>query len=131
MAEVTRFNGDAKGVVNMDVAPMVATGLTKRPTAFKITAPDMAAESGVNRAVEAMLKVIAKKATVVLYQVDTTQLSVLVEATGWGTTDAAGVVVTTADADLTAALQAMTDLVSPAFDFSAVTAVSTAGFKLA
>lgn len=121
MAIVTRVNGDAKGVVNVDFDSMVATGLTKRPTAYKITAPSMAAESGVGGAVEAIIRVLTQRATIVMYQVDTTTLSVLVEATGW-----------TNDAELEDAIQAMGATVGTGpIDLTSATVDSSAGFKLA
>ena len=151
MAIVTRVNGDAKGVVNVDFDSMVATGLTKRPTAFKITATaDLdtantvvdgvvtvaADERRAGGAVEAILRVISQRATIVMYQVDGDQLSVLVEAHGWGNPAATPAV--TADADLTAALVAIPERsavtvapTSPAFVFAGTTVSSAAGFKLA
>lgn len=90
MAIQTRYAGDAKGVKNVDVktdgtlATIVATGLTKNPIALKITGfgTFSAAESATGGPVEAILRSIAIDSTVVMYQVDTTQMSVLVEATG-------------------------------------------------
>ena len=93
MAIVTRYAGDANGVMNVDattdgtLATIVATGLTKNPTALKITGfgTFVAGESATGGAVETILRTIAQDSTIVMYQVDTSQLSVLVEATG-GTT---------------------------------------------
>jgi hypothetical protein len=90
MAIVTRTAGDAHGVNNVDattngtLATIIATGLTKNPTALKVTGfgTFSATESGTGGPVEAILRSIAIDSTVVMYQVDTTQLSVLVEATG-------------------------------------------------
>lgn len=95
MAIQTRYAGDANGINNVDakydgtLATIIATGLTKNPTAFKITGLGTfsAAESATGGPVETILRAIGVDSTVVMYQVDTTQLSVLVEATG---TDAAG-----------------------------------------
>lgn len=90
MAIVTRTAGDAQGVNNVDLATdgtlgtIVATGLTKNPTALKITSvgtlsSDDSATGGI---VEAILRQIAVDSTIVMYQVDTDRISVLVEATG-------------------------------------------------
>ena len=99
MAIQTRYAGDAQGVNNVDsnttgaLGTLIATGLTKNPTAIKITlgAPGAAqaftvADSQTGGAVEAILRQIAIDSTIVMYQVDTTQLSVLCEATGNTTT---------------------------------------------
>ena len=95
MAIQTRYAGDAQGVNNVDsnyagaLATIIATGLTKNPTAIKITLANSqtftVAESGTGGAVETILRSIAIDSTVVMYQVDTSQLSVLVEATGAAT----------------------------------------------
>lgn len=90
MAIVTRYAGDANGVMNVDattdgtLATIVATGLTKNPTALKITGfgTFVAGESATGGAVETILRTIAQDSTVVMYQVDSTQVSVLVEALG-------------------------------------------------
>jgi hypothetical protein len=93
MAIQTRYAGDAQGINNVDattdgtLATIVATGLTKNPTALKVTGfgTFTKAESGTGGAVETILRSIAIDSTVVMYQVDSTQLSVLVEATGAAT----------------------------------------------
>lgn len=90
MAIQTRYAGDANGINNVDakydgtLGTIIATGLTKNPTALKITGfgTFTAAESGTGGAVETILRQIAIDSTIVAYQVDTTQMSVLVEATG-------------------------------------------------
>jgi hypothetical protein len=97
MAIVTRTAGDAKGVMNVDtaydgtLATIVATGLTKNPTAIKITLGKSqtfdAASSATGNSVETILRQIAIDSTVVMYQVDSGQLSVLVEAAGNTTTN--------------------------------------------
>jgi hypothetical protein len=92
MADVTRVHGDADGVVNMDIGLagdtssniIIATGLTKHPTAYKITA-NVVLDQGVGSATETILRKLQTAATVVMYQVDGVQLSVLVEAQGFGT----------------------------------------------
>lgn len=121
MAIQTRFAGDAKGINNVDakydgtLGTIVATGLTKNPTALKLTTFDAnftASSSDTGGIVEAVLRAIAVDSTVVMYQVDTAQLSVLVEATG---TDAA-------------TIQARVRGVAGAGN---VVVASTGGFKLA
>lgn len=90
MAIQTRYAGDANGINNVDakydgtLGTIVATGLTKNPVALKITGfgTFSAAESATGGAVETILRAIQQDSTVTMYQVDTTQLSVLVEATG-------------------------------------------------
>ena len=99
MAIQTRYAGDAQGVTNVDaktdgsLATIIATGLTKNPTAIKITLGAagaqqafLAGDSATGGPVEAILRQIAIDSTIVMYQVDTNQLSVLVEATGNTTT---------------------------------------------
>ena len=95
MAIFTRTAGDAQGVNNVDanisglLGTTVATGLTKNPTAIKITLANSqaftAAESGTGGAVETILRNIAIDSTIVMYQADTSQLSVLCEAVGSST----------------------------------------------
>jgi hypothetical protein len=90
MAIQTRYAGDAQGITNVDAKTdgtldtIIATGLTKSPTALKITGfgTFTAAESGTGGPVETILRSIAIDSTIVAYQVSSTQLSVLVEATG-------------------------------------------------
>jgi hypothetical protein len=92
MAIQTRYNGDAKGVTNVDVSingvasagVLISTGIGKHPTVFKLTAAaDLSGEMGVGGKVEKALRVLQLQATTIAYQVNTTQLAVLVEATGW------------------------------------------------
>lgn len=86
----TRYAGDANGVNNFDatvngaLGTIVATGLTKSPTALKLTGMGnfVAGESATGGAVESILRSIAIDSTIVMYQVDSTQISVLLEATG-------------------------------------------------
>jgi hypothetical protein len=87
MAIFTRTSGDAKGVVHVDLSPLVgnivSTGLTKNPTCFLVTADEsMAGEVVTGGAVETILRQMAIDGTVVMYQVNTTSMSVLMEATG-------------------------------------------------
>lgn len=97
MAIQTRYAGDAQGVNNVDaatdgtLATIVATGLTKNPTAIKIALGKsqtfLVGDSATGGPVEAILRTIAIDSTIVMYQVDTSQLSVLVEAAGNTTTN--------------------------------------------
>jgi hypothetical protein len=90
MAIQTRYAGDAQGVNNFDATTdgtldtVIATGLTKAPTALKITSIGTldAASSATGGIVESILKQIAIDSTITAYQVSATQLSVLLEATG-------------------------------------------------
>jgi len=128
----TRVHGDADGVVNFDIGMtgdnsvgiIIATGLTKSPTAFKITAnvATLTSEMGVGGVVESVLRRVGVASTTTMYQVDGAQISLLVEATGFD------------DANLAAALN------SPALSTTAnvanivpvsFTVSSTEGFKLA
>jgi len=109
MAIFTRTNGDAKGVVNVDVGThgsgigtIIATGIGKRPTAFKIDSnADLRGEMGVGGQVETMLRVIATRSSIIAYQVENDNsgiVSVLVEATSF---DASGLQTELANAGLT------------------------------
>lgn len=90
-----RYAGDANGVNNFDgaydgtLATIVSIGLTKSPVAFKITGLGTlsSSDSATGGIVEAVLRCIGHDSTITLYQVDSSQISVLVEACG---TDAAG-----------------------------------------
>lgn len=97
MAVFTRVSGDAKGVNVMDpgrtAGNIIATGLTKSPTIFHISAnADLRGEMVTGGAVETILRAVAVDSTVVMYSVDATvtavggadnaNLAVLVEATG-------------------------------------------------
>lgn len=91
----TRYAGDANGVNNVDVATdgtlgtIIATGLTKNPTALKVALGKSqtfsSADSATGGVVETILRTIGLDSTIVMYQVDSGQLSVLVEATGSAT----------------------------------------------
>lgn len=126
MAIVTRFSGDAKGVVYVDrsradagAAQIISTGVGKHPTAFKITAAgaDFALEMGVNGAVESVLRAIQIASTTIAYQVDADQISVIVEATGFD------------DAALTAAIHAVG--VVGTVNLATAVVTSAGGLKLA
>lgn len=91
----TRVHGDANGVVNVNIGMagdssanvIIATGLTKQPTAYKIVA-NVALDMGEGSAVETILRSLQVASTVVMYQVTNTQLNVLVEAQGFGSDSA-------------------------------------------
>jgi len=100
MAIQTRVAGDALPVVNVDtgtgLASIIAPGLTKAPYALKIAFVNTlgksqafeVADMNTGNSVETILRQIAIDSTIVMYQVDTTGMSVLVEATGAGNTAA-------------------------------------------
>lgn len=94
MAIVTRYAGDANGVNNVDsgrgfLGNIVATGLTKNPTAIKVTLANSqtftTSELATGGAVETILRTIGQDSTIVMYQADTDRLSVLCEAIGSNT----------------------------------------------
>jgi len=97
MAIQTRYAGDAQGVNNVDVAydgtlgTVIATGLTKNPTAVSINLGKsqtfVLADSATGGVVETFLRQIAVDSTIVMYQVNSGQLSVLLEAAGNTTTN--------------------------------------------
>jgi len=92
MAIQTRYAGDANGINNVDtkydgtLATIIATGLTKNPTAFTVKLGKSQAfdslDSATGNAVETILRQVAIDSTIVAYQVDSGQLSVLCEAVG-------------------------------------------------
>ena len=135
MAIQTRYAGDANGVNNVDASytgtlgTIIATGLTKNPTAIKILlgatgAPQtfQASDSATGGPVEAILKQIAIDSTIVMYQVDTDRLSVLVEATGNTTTAIATRIQSLGNASTT--------LGTGNIWANATTVTSTTGFKI-
>jgi hypothetical protein len=134
MAIQTRYAGDANGVNNVDakydgtLGTIVATGLTKNPTAIAVTlggaGPQvfLAGDSATGGPVEAILKQIAIDSTIVMYQVDTKGLSVLVEATGGTTSAIATRIATLANASAT--------LGTGNVWANLATVTSTSGFKL-
>lgn len=130
MAIFTRTNGDAAGVVNVDVGThgagiggIVSTGIARRPTAYNIVANvDLRSETVTGGAVEAIFRVVTQKASMLAYQVenDTSgQVSVLVEGSGW------------TDSDLQAALVALGSVGAGPVSLAGTTVVSTGGLKLA
>lgn len=117
MATQTRYAGDAYGVNNVDAAydgtlgTIIATGLTKNPIAVKIAFTNThgkaqaftASDSATGGPVETILRSLAVDSTVVMYQVNSGQLSVLLEAAG-NTTTNIGTRLTGTDANLSATL---------------------------
>jgi cytolysin (calcineurin-like family phosphatase) len=97
MAIQTRYAGDAQGVNNVDsdyigtLGTVIATGLTKNPTAVSIVLGKSQtfalADSATGGTVETFLRQIAVDSTIVMYQVNSGQLSVLLEAAGNTTTN--------------------------------------------
>ena len=134
MAIQTRYAGDALGINNVDakydgtLGTIIATGLTKNPVAYKITLGGgqtfAVADGGTGGPVETILRSIAIDSTVVMYQVDTAQMSVLVEATGVASTAAMQTRVQALTANLSAAL-------GTGNVWANIATVTTSGFKLA
>jgi len=99
MAIFTRVNGDANGVVNVDVAAhgagvgsIVSTGIGKHISIFKLDtgSVNISGQTGVGGAVESILRTVATQSTIIAYQVENDssgEMRVVVEATGF---DAAG-----------------------------------------
>ena len=124
MAIQTRYAGDAQGVNNVDaktdgtLATIIATGLTKNPTAIKIVLGGAVQQaftvldSATGGSVEAILRQIAIDSTIVMYQVDTDRISVLLEAQG------------SATSAIQTRIQALTNM-------GTATVTSANGFKLA
>lgn len=103
MAIFTRINGDAAGVVQVDAgrqfanAAIINTGIAAPLSVLKITLAagsaggsygNLAAELTTGGAVETILRQVEGNATVLAYQVDAgsagaSQLSVLLERSGW------------------------------------------------
>ena len=146
MAIQTRFAGDALGINNVDSSYTaagypVATGLTKAPIAIKVLLGNSqnfgTAEMATGGAVETILRNIAIDSSITMYQVETSggQLSVLLEASGAGTSTAAAAVQTAAGvaAAIQTRVQAIGGNIGVAGNVWAgggVT-VTTSGFKLA
>ena len=96
MAIQKRYNGDSQGVVNVDrsradagAAQIISNGIGKHISAFKIVGADFTNELGVGGAVEAIIRAFQVKGTTLAYQIDTTQISLIAEASGWGVTNPA------------------------------------------
>lgn len=94
MASFTKTNGDTQPVFALDtsdgkIAPATATaGTPVQPQGpkldfFQVTAnTSVAGEQGVSEYVDEVLKAVQQKATVAMYQVDATQISLAVYPTG-------------------------------------------------
>jgi len=133
MAIQTRYAGDAQGINNVDaktdgtLATIIATGLTKNPTAVKVllgkSQTFAVSDSSTGGPVEAILRQIAVDSTIVMYQVDSDRLSVLVEATG---TDAAGL-----QTRINTLANASATLGTGNVWANATTVTTTTGFKIA
>lgn len=130
MAIVTRVNGDAAGVTNVDAgrsfanAAIINTGIAAPLAAYKITAMggNLAAELTTGGAVETILRTLAANASILAYQVDSnSQLSVITERSAWSAADLQTVIRT-----LGSNIGAVT-----AVDASAATVSSAGGIKLA
>ena len=142
MATVTKVNGDTQVVVNVGDsitknanAVIINTGISSPIKAYKIAAlgatANLAAElsrgtNGSAGAVETLLGVISSNATILAYQVDTSgstsQLSVIVERSGWD-----------ADASIQVAVRALGANIGSKSEIVCTNATvsSTGGIKLA
>ena len=133
MAIFARTNGDANGVVNVDVGShgtdldvVISTGIGKHPTMYKIvgdTGVSFNAEMASGGAVESVLRLIATQATIIAYQVttgSTGQMSVLCEATGWSS-----------DTVLRDAIRLLTSTGAGPISMAASSCASTGGIKAA
>jgi len=127
----TRVHGDADGVVNFDIGMtgdnsvgiIIAPGLTKSPTAFKLTSNvDLTVEMGVGGVVESTLRRVGVESTTTMYQVDGSVISLLVEATGFTDTTLA----TALNSPVLSTTANVANIVPVGFTVS-----STEGFKLA
>ena len=142
MAIQTRYAGDSNPTDNVDsgvqLGAIIATGLTKNPIALKVTTTgNLALEMGTGGAVESVLRAIEQDSTVVMYQVESagTQLSVLVEASGAGTSTAATAGSSYTPATVAAAIQTRLQGLAANIGiasnvYSASTTVVSNGFKL-
>jgi hypothetical protein len=129
-----RVNGDVAGVVDVDTGVhgtaagiVVNSGNTKAPTFLKIVpgnTQSFTGESAVGGAVETILRLIGQDSTIVMYQNDGTQLSVMLEATGAATP------IATTIATRIAAVGANIGVAGNVWAGPGVT-VTTSGFKLA
>jgi carbon monoxide dehydrogenase subunit G len=152
MSIQTRYAGDANGINNVDgsytgtLGSLIATGLTKNPIAIKILLGGAQTFATTDLAtggpVETILRALEIDGTVTMYQVDTSQLSVLLEASGAGgsvgTSTSEGAVILTTSQIATALqtrVQALTANLSTALGtgnvWANVATVTSSGFKLA
>jgi hypothetical protein len=89
MAILSRVHGDSRGVVNVDSGKIVSTGIGKHPTAFKVVLTGIGAGTGVDGQVETAIRALCIGGTVIAYQADADQLSVLMESHGFASDAAA------------------------------------------
>ena len=129
MAILTRTYGSASGVANVDIGLSTDTStgipisfISKKPIFLKVTGGStFANDLASGYAVEALLRTICQSATILAYQVDAAQVSILLEASGWAN-----------DAAIQTAVQAIpTSASASSYNFSSTTVASTNGFKLA
>ena len=91
MADVTRYNGDAGTVgsfINFIGANVTAYKVLVQNATY--VARDISSENGPGETIEAILKNVATRATVLGYQVESTtpwQISLLIEGGDWNVTD--------------------------------------------
>jgi hypothetical protein len=128
MAVFTRTNGNAQLVVSVgnvvsvsteaaSAGQIIATGIGKPIICKSFTAnATMATQMGTNEAVEILLRWIGGTNTVIAYQVNTTQLSVMMEDG-----DVAGLDQTNANANLSAG----------GYGNLVISSIADTGFKLA
>jgi hypothetical protein len=130
MAIVTRVNGDAAGVVNVDAgrsfanAAIINTGIAAPITAYKVTGMggNLASELATGGAVETVLRTLAANASILAYQVDSnSQLSIITERSAYSA------------ADLQTVIRTLGSNIGVAstVDASAATVSSSGGIKLA
>ena len=146
MAIQTRYVGDSLGINNVDSATaqvgtgaIIATGLTKNPIAVRVVAGAgqsfTAGDMSTGGSVETILRAIGQDSTITMYQVDTAAISVLLEATGAGTSTAAAAVQTPAGVAtaLQTRIQALTANIGNSTGniwANVATVTGTNGFKL-
>ena len=145
MAIQTRYTGDSYGIVNVDslsangLGNLISTGLTKIPIAISVVPGAgqsfIGTDMSTGGSVETILRAIEQDSTVVMYQVQAGSISVLLEATGAGTSTAAAAVQTPAGVAtaLQTRIQALTANVgnNTGNIWANVATVVSTGFKLA
>jgi hypothetical protein len=140
MAVFTRVNGDSAGTRQVDTgrsfanATIINTGVAAPLQAYKITLGfngNLAAELAVGGAVETILRQVEGNASVLAYQVDTSQqMSVLVERSSW--TDAGlQTAIQTGSGQWTAATGGNIGATGNCYVGTVSAVSSTGGFKLA
>jgi hypothetical protein len=129
MAVFTRTAGNAQNVVSVGNVTLsteassllvpISVGVGKPVQCFRVAGgATLATELGTGEAVEAILKTVALNSTTLVYQVNTSALSIMVEDSSWNYTN------------LQANIQALGSTVGTNnYDCSSLT-VTDAGFKL-